>query len=189
MFQRPGVEPPVTTSPREIARNFFEGLGLVPPDGEIDLIKRVVGLPGETVAIDSGRVLIDGEPLDEPYAMPETRSFPATSVPPGHLFLMGDNRMDSDDSRFSLGPVPVGNVVGRAFVIVWPPSRVTARLDADYPSVGERPGGAHIDRPSRTRLSSHSGAVAQPRRAAAPAASPRANPRPRRRRLLTHEPH
>jgi signal peptidase I len=82
------------------------------------LVKRVVGLPGETVRIDHGVVPIDGEPLAEPYtdATADHRDFPSTLVPPGHVFVLGDNRQNSEDSRFDLGPVPLCQVVG---TVVW----------------------------------------------------------------------
>lgn len=96
------------------------------PEGEADsaisdLIKRVVGLPGDVVEGQNGRVLINGEPLDESYLDEgvTTGDFEAIEVPAGHLFMMGDNRGDSRDSRF-FGPIPEDSVVGRAFFRVWP---------------------------------------------------------------------
>jgi signal peptidase I len=90
-------------------------------DGIEDLIKRVVALPGETVEGRDGRVHIDGEPLDEGYLQPgvETSVFPPYQVPDDHVWVMGDNRGASDDSRRFKG-VPVDDVVGRAFVVIWP---------------------------------------------------------------------
>jgi signal peptidase I len=86
-----------------------------------DLIKRVVGLEGEQIEARGGRVLIDGRPLSEPYLAPgvETTDFEPVEVPAGHVFVMGDNRGDSRDSRF-FGPLPEELVIGRAFVKVWP---------------------------------------------------------------------
>ena len=97
-----------------------------------DLIKRVIALPGETITTDGGRVLIDGGLLIEPYLPFQngTADFGmvpwcseaemgACTVPDGHVFVMGDNRSNSRDSRF-FGPVPVESIVGRAFVRVWP---------------------------------------------------------------------
>jgi signal peptidase I len=84
------------------------------------LIKRVVALPGETVAVQNGRVYINGALLDEPY-LPALRqpTYGPQQVPPGHVFVMGDNRLDSRDSR-AFGPVPVGEIIGRARFSYWP---------------------------------------------------------------------
>ncbi|MPZ73975.1 MAG: signal peptidase I [Nitriliruptorales bacterium] len=138
VFQRPGSEA-ARAGVRGQLRSFLEGLGLAQPDADIDLIKRVIGLPGETVRVRKGVVFVDGKPLPEEYAQPETRSFPRTKVPAGELFMMGDNRMNSQDSRFpELGTIPLRNVVGRSFVILWPLGRATTDMDRDYPGVGER---------------------------------------------------
>ena len=92
-------------------------------DTEIkDLIKRVVGLPGETIETRDGRVLINDAPLDEPYLQPDTAPGPPVNrqlIPAGHVFVMGDNRANSKDSRV-IGPIPESLVIGRAFVKVWP---------------------------------------------------------------------
>lgn len=102
-----------------------EGLGVAQPENE-DFIKRVVGLPGETLEIRDNVVYIDGEPLDEPYLTADAKlhngDYPLTEIPNGSLFVMGDNRGNSADSRFGLGFVPIDRVIGRAFVIIWPPS-------------------------------------------------------------------
>lgn len=94
-------------------------------DGIEDLIKRVVALPGETVEGRDGDVYIDGQPLDEPYLEPdvETSPFPPYTVPDEHVWVMGDNRGASDDSRRFKG-VPLDDVVGRAFVVIWPLSEI-----------------------------------------------------------------
>ncbi len=152
VFRRPGAQEVGGTSVRSVVRSFLEGLGFVQPSGDIDLIKRVIGLPGETVAVRGGRVFVNGKRLREPYGVSETRDFPRTRVPRGQLFMMGDNRPNSDDSRFSLGTVPMGNVVGRAFVILWPPGNAAVRLDRDYPGVGE--GRAAALRPARPHAQS-----------------------------------
>jgi signal peptidase I len=101
-----------------------EALGFARPEDE-DFIKRVIGLPGEVVEIRNGRLFVDGLRIREPYLTgpPDTRDFPPTTVPEGSLFVLGDNRLNSNDSRFGLGFVPVDRVIGRAFVIIWPPSR------------------------------------------------------------------
>ena len=99
-----------------------------PEEPERDFIKRLIGLPGETIELRQSRVFINGEPIAEPYldAMrqgghmpPDIRgAFGPQVVPEGHLFMMGDNRGDSQDSRY-WGPLPVGYVKGRAFVLYW----------------------------------------------------------------------
>jgi signal peptidase I len=102
-----------------------EGIGFAQPADE-DFIKRVIGLPGETIEIRDNVVYIDGEPLDEPYLIDAARQsngdFPETRIPAGHLFMMGDNRGNSADSRYGLGLVPIDKVIGRAFIVIWPPS-------------------------------------------------------------------
>jgi signal peptidase I len=92
-----------------------------PPDAIKDLIKRVIGLPGETVSTQNGQVYIDGRPLDEPYlpAGTVTDNLPPTKVPDDEVFVMGDNRGDSRDSRY-FGPIDESLIVGRAFVRIWP---------------------------------------------------------------------
>ena len=95
------------------------------PDGSAgdikDLIKRAIGLPGETVEIRDGSVLIDGRVLDEPYLADEEVlvEFAPVVVPEDQVFVMGDNRDDSRDSR-AFGPITIDSIVGRAFVRVWP---------------------------------------------------------------------
>jgi signal peptidase I len=91
------------------------------PSGAVEpLIKRVIALPGETVAIHDGQVFVDGEPLDEPYLDQTTQGdMEALVVPEKNVFVMGDNRHASNDSR-SFGPVPYGDIIGRAWVRYWP---------------------------------------------------------------------
>jgi signal peptidase I len=100
-----------------------EGLGFAQPENE-DLIKRVIGLPGDTVEIRDNVVYIDGNRLEEPYLPPGARecngTYQSQTVPPDHIWVLGDNRCHSGDSRFGLGMVPEDDVVGRAFVIIWP---------------------------------------------------------------------
>lgn len=91
-----------------------------------DLVKRVIGLPGDTVeARDDGAVYVNGKRLDEPYLPPgtTTTNLPPTKVPAGHIFVMGDNRGASRDSRY-FGPVEESSIVGRVFVKIWPPARI-----------------------------------------------------------------
>ena len=104
---------------------LWSTLGIERPEHE-DFIKRVIGLPGETVELRDGRLYVDGVRIPEPYlkGTVDTRDYGPVKVPQGALFVLGDNRLNSNDSRFGLGFVPVDKVVGRAFAIVWPPSRV-----------------------------------------------------------------
>jgi signal peptidase I len=123
------------SSDRGIVDGFLhwlsEGIGFARPEHE-DFIKRVIGLPGEVVEIRRHTVYVrtvDGDlrQLREPYLTPEARAsmtdFGPVTVPDGALFMMGDNRGNSNDSRAGLGFVPVNKVIGRAFVLIWPPSR------------------------------------------------------------------
>jgi signal peptidase I len=86
------------------------------------LIKRVIGLPGETVEIANGRVLINGQLLSEPYLNQSTSpGMPTTVVPERQVLVLGDNRGHSNDSR-AFGFVPFSDIVGRAWLRYWPPS-------------------------------------------------------------------
>lgn len=92
------------------------------PDGDGQaLIKRVIGLPGETVKIGDGTVTIDGQKLQEPYIAQDPLYFGEWTVPQGYLFVLGDNRNDSRDSH-QWGLLPLENVVGKSVLIYWPPS-------------------------------------------------------------------
>jgi signal peptidase I len=99
---------------------MFEGLGVQRPDSE-DFIKRVIGTPGDTVWAKDGQVYVNGDPIEEPYLTQPTDDFRKTIVPEGRLFVMGDNRGNSLDSRFSLGFVPIDKVIGKAEIVIWPP--------------------------------------------------------------------
>lgn len=87
-----------------------------------DYIKRIVALSGETVQIRSGRILIDDVPLDEPWLpVLDERAFGPFRVPEGHVFVMGDNRPHSNDSRSWVEPeLPLDRVVGKVWISVWP---------------------------------------------------------------------
>lgn len=90
-----------------------------PPDPKQDLIKRVIGLPGDTVSIQNGVVRVNNELLNEPYVAQPPRYTGNWVVPAGHLFVLGDNRNDSSDSH-SWGMLPFENIVGKAVLIYWP---------------------------------------------------------------------
>jgi signal peptidase I len=95
-------------------------------DPKQDLIKRVVGLPGDRIAVRSGRLIVNGEPQKEPFTnerFPDRSFFAPTTVPKNHVFVMGDNRANSQDSRV-FGPLPEKNIEGEAFLRFWPPSRI-----------------------------------------------------------------
>ena len=105
-----------------VVRNIGESLGLSTPDTA--LIKRVIALGGDMIEIRENTVYVNGSPLDEPYLsrtvqMPD---FGPLEIPADHIFVMGDNRNQSEDSR-RFGPVPESSIIGRAFIRVWPPSR------------------------------------------------------------------
>jgi signal peptidase I len=124
----PRWQPEVTVAK---PRNAFEAarrkigsvVGLGAP-GERDFIKRVIGLPGDTVACcTNGNVTVNKVELHEPYLYENTGPFAfSEKVPPGQYFVMGDHRSRSSDSRYS-GTIPKSKIIGRAFVVVWPPSR------------------------------------------------------------------
>jgi signal peptidase I len=99
-----------------------------PPEPNADYIKRIIGLPGETVLIKQGQVYINGQRLDEPYVnYPASYNFPIDGtplvVPDGNYFVLGDNRPESFDSHLGW-VVPVDNLIGRAWLRYWPPNEV-----------------------------------------------------------------
>jgi signal peptidase I len=90
-----------------------------------DLIKRVIGLPGDTLESRADKVYVNGQAIDEPYLAPGTitTNLPVTKVPPNTYFVMGDNRTNSRDSRYIL-PIAKNLIVGRSFIRVWPLSKL-----------------------------------------------------------------
>lgn len=90
------------------------------PEREGNLIKRVMGLPGETIEVRDGHTYIEGALVDEPWvAYFGGRDVPPTQIPEDHVFVMGDNRPVSRDSR-DIGPVPIDSIIGRAWFVYWP---------------------------------------------------------------------
>jgi signal peptidase I len=125
----------------KLGRTIGDLVGISRP-GERDFIKRVIGLQGDKVACcdDRGRITVNGQGIDESYISDgynsdlnqppnpnqcSSRRFTEITVPAGEMFVMGDHRSVSQDARCQ-GPVPVKNIIGRAFVIVWPSSRFTS---------------------------------------------------------------
>ena len=95
-------------------------------DSDQDLIKRVVGVPGDEIAVRDGKLFVNGEPQRESYTnekLPDVSLYTKTIVPKGHVFVMGDNRANSQDSR-RFGPLPKENIEGEAFLRFWPPGRI-----------------------------------------------------------------
>jgi len=106
----------------KVVRNVGEALGVSTPESA--LIKRVIAVGGETIEIKDNHVYVDGEVLDEPYLTRQVQmnAFGPLTVPEGYVFVMGDNRNQSEDGRV-FGPIAEKDIIGRAFVRVWPPSR------------------------------------------------------------------
>jgi signal peptidase I len=87
---------------------------------DLDLIKRIIGVPGDDITIQNGQVIVNGNVLNEPYIAAEPLYQGNWKVPEGHLFVLGDNRNDSSDSH-QWGLLPFDNIVGKAILIYWPP--------------------------------------------------------------------
>lgn len=145
VFEDPGgwLGPTESGQKRGSIGRFFEIVGLLPDSSHGHLIKRLIGMPGDKVACcdSKGRLLVNGQPLDEPYLYPgdapSQMEFQVT-VPAGRIFVMGDHRSASGDSRVHLQDldanggnqgdaafVPLDKVTGRAIMIVWPAGRWT----------------------------------------------------------------
>lgn len=125
VFENPHLAEPDRNPLSAFWHWLTEGLGFS-SDPEKDFIKRLIALPGETIEIRGGRVFIDGKRIREPYLNPlrDTSDYGPFTVEPGRYFVMGDNRANSQDSRSFLGTIPKDKIVGKAFVKIWPPSRM-----------------------------------------------------------------
>jgi signal peptidase I len=128
----PDAPPPSSDPVVRIFDDVLSGIGL--QNNQTYYIKRVIGLPGDHVACcTDGKVTVNGVPLSEgsyvyPGNPPSSVKF-SEVVPSGHLWVMGDHRSDSEDSRYNTrdpggGAIPENQVVGRAFLIIWPPSQI-----------------------------------------------------------------
>jgi signal peptidase I len=162
VFEDPGTPPwllGVDHTPSTAGGPFHDALvfvGLLPEDAENHLIKRVIGLPGDHVKSDGGTgpISVNGVAITESYLKPgdapsEGKKFDIT-VPPGDVWVMGDHRSDSSDSRYhddgtgATGSVPMNKIVGRALFVVWPVDHVTwlgvpERTFATVPSPSAKP--------------------------------------------------
>lgn len=122
--------------PEKVLDFLTEGLGVSPPCCERDFIKRVIGLPGETIEVTDEGVFItppEGErfKLQEPYIFDQEAQGSGLEpfvVPEDHYFVMGDNRANSSDSRTSLGPIARDDIIGKAFVLIYPGDESPSRL-------------------------------------------------------------
>jgi signal peptidase I len=115
------------------------------PGEDKPYIKRIIGLPGDTVEVRDEGVFINGQRLDEPYLEGNptrcrsgiTEFCGPLTVPEGQIFVLGDNRNNSEDSRY-FGPVPEGNVIGKAWVTYWPTDMIGVVPHYDYPEIPDR---------------------------------------------------
>lgn len=125
VFKDPAADPREESFVQTVRRNILEALGMS-SGGIQDLIKRVVAVAGDRVEIRDNRVVVNGTPIDESYLNPgfAMTDRPEVVIPEGTIWVMGDNRNNSFDSR-RFGPVSLEEVVGRAFLRLWPPSRLS----------------------------------------------------------------
>ena len=128
----PSMRPTLQSQERLVVNKFIYSLR-APEKGEIlvfkyprdqsrDFIKRVIATPGDTIEIKDGRVYVNDQMLNEDYILEKTRSeYPKATVPEGSVFVMGDNRNNSEDSRFAdVGFVPYSLIKGKACLVFWP---------------------------------------------------------------------
>ena len=124
VFENPWAEDREESVPEVVIRSVLEALG-VRTDTSDDLIKRVVATEGEVIEIRDGSVIVYGSVSAEPYLADGVAmsDFGPATVPLDHVFVMGDNRNASSDSRV-FGPIPESDIIGRAFVRIWPLDRL-----------------------------------------------------------------
>lgn len=132
MVEGPSMRPTLVNSERLVVNKFIyrfkqpeRGDVLVfryPRDPSRDFIKRVIAVAGDTIEIKDGRVFLNGQLQNEPYILEKTRSsYSLATVPEGTIFVMGDNRNNSEDSRFKdVGFVPLDMIKGKAVMVFWP---------------------------------------------------------------------
>ena len=132
LVEGPSMRPTLVSQERLVVNKFIyrfkapeKGEVLVfryPKDPSRDFIKRVIAVPGDTIEIKDGRVFVNQQLLNETYILDKTRgSYPLSTVPEGHIFVMGDNRNNSEDSRFKdVGFVPYDLIKGKAMMVFWP---------------------------------------------------------------------
>jgi len=143
------MEPNLQIGDRILAYKFLYGLKNVkrgdiivfkfPLNPRKDFIKRVIGLPGDIIKVENKEIYVNGKQLSEPYIVHRDKwnsgfprdEYPPTSVPAGSLFMLGDNRDSSDDSRY-WGFVPAKYVVGEAFLVYWPLWRIRIMRGFSY---------------------------------------------------------
>lgn len=135
---------------RRAVRAVGAFFGFVPADGR-DVVKRIIGLPGDRVVIEAGNVSVNGVALREPYARLDTRSG-SWDVAPGALFVLGDHRARSGDSRSALGLVDRDHVIGRVVLRIWPLDRVGSIAATTFVA-GDGPSGIALRREAARRAS------------------------------------
>lgn len=149
------MKPNLQIGDRILAYKFLYGLKNVkrgdiivfkfPLNPRKDFIKRVIGLPGDIIKVENKEIYVNGKQLSEPYIVHRDKwnsgfprdEYPPTSVPAGSLFMLGDNRDSSDDSRY-WGFMPAKNVVGEAFLVYWPLWRIRIMRGFSYQEHIER---------------------------------------------------
>jgi len=132
MVDGPSMQPTLHTGERLIVNKFIYRFSLpehgdvlvfqYPKDPSRDFIKRVIAVAGDTIEVKDGRVFVNSQLLTEPYILDRAqKGFPLSVVPPDAIFVMGDNRNNSEDSRFSdVGFVPYQLIKGKAIAVLWP---------------------------------------------------------------------